>query len=314
MIKVGVVGLGSMGQHHARVYSRLNCKLAGVADADPQRAKELGEKYDTMYYSDYHELLSRVEAVSIAVPTILHRKVAMDFLKEGIHCLVEKPIAFDLDEAAEMLEEADRNRVNLAVGHVEQFNPAVVKLKQIVDDGVLGKLLIISTRRVGPSVPRITDVGVVVDWATHDIGVTKYLIGREPVSVFSRVGSLRHAKEDYAILVLDFEGTAACIEVNWFTPQKGRTLVATGSEGVAYLDYIAQSVMVQNSKEGQAIQVEKIEPLKLELEDFLNSIEGRKKPLVDGGEGMSILKISLESCRNNFCLLGNNSNPLIVRG
>ena len=101
---------------------------------------------------------------------------------------------------------AEKNHVNLAIGHIERFNPAVVSLKQIVDKGTLGKLLIISTRRVGPSVPRIRDVGVVIDSATHDIGVIRYLLGKEPVSVFSRVGSLKHAKEDYAVIVLDFDG------------------------------------------------------------------------------------------------------------
>ena len=154
MLKVGVVGLGEMGQHHARLYSQLNCELVGVADASAKRAKEIGEKYHTKYYADYHDLMSRVEAVSIAVPTTLHHAIAMDFLRKGIHCLVEKPIAFNLNEASEMIETAEKNHATLAVGHIETFNPAVRKLKQIVDQGILGKLLIISTRRVGPFVPR----------------------------------------------------------------------------------------------------------------------------------------------------------------
>jgi len=303
MLKVGVVGLGAMGQHHTRLYSQLNCELVGVADANAERAKEIGEKYNIKYYSDYHGLLSEVEAVSIAVPTTLHHAVAMDFLREGVHCLVEKPIAFDLHEAEEMIEAAERNQVNLAVGHIERFNPAVVKLKQIVDEGTLGKLLILSTRRVGPFVPRIRDVGIVIDSATHDIGVIKYLIGKDPIGVFSRVGSLKHLKEDYAIIVLDFVGTTACIEVNWFTPHKVRTLVATGSEGIAYLDYIEQTVRVCNSHDADVAEIRKAEPLKLEVEDFLKSVAEGKKPAVDGVEGWGILKIALESSCNNFCIL-----------
>jgi UDP-N-acetylglucosamine 3-dehydrogenase len=300
MLKVGVVGLGEMGQHHARIYSQLNCELVGVADANAERAKEIGEKYGTKYYSDYHSLLSKVEAVSIAVPTTLHHTVAMEFLREGVHCLVEKPVAFDLHEAEEMIETAERNQVNLAVGHIERFNPAVVKLKQIVDEGTLGKLLILSTRRVGPFVPRIRDVGIVIDSATHDIGVVKYLIGKDPISVFSRVGSLKHPKEDHAIIVLDFVETTACIEVNWFTPHKVRTLVATGSEGIAYLDYIEQTVRVCNSHDADFAEIQKTEPLKLELEDFLQSVAEGKKPAVDGREGWAILKIAVESSFNNF--------------
>ena len=297
MIKVGVIGLGAMGQHHARLYSQMDCKLAGVADVDPERAKEIGEKYGVPYYSDYHELLSKVDAVSIAIPTTLHHAVAMEFLNKGIHCLVEKPIAFSLAEADEMIAASKKHKVNLAVGHIETFNPAVIRLKQIIDAGTLGKILIISTRRVGPFVPRIRDVGIVIDSATHDIGVIKYLLGTEPVSVFSKIGSLKHAKEDHAVIVLDFKDATACIEVNWFTPHKVRTLVATGSEGIAYLDYIEQKVTVHNAHEVKVQDIAKTEPLKLELEDFLNSIKDKRNPSVCGTEGRAILKTALEACR-----------------
>ncbi len=300
MLKVGVVGLGAMGQNHARLYSQLKCDLVGVADVDPERAKEIGEKYNVPYYYDYHQLLTKVEAISIAVPTTIHHTIAMDFLKAGVHCLVEKPIAFSLDEASEMIEIAEKNHLNLAVGHIERFNPAVVKLKQTVDEGTLGKLLIISTRRVGPSVPRIRDVGVVIDSATHDIGVIRYLLDKEPVSIFSRVGSLKHSKEDHAVILLDFDGTTACIEVNWFTPHKVRTLVATGSDGIAYLDYVEQKLTIHNSRGIETVDINKAEPLRLEIEDFLISISEGKQPSVNGIDGKAILKIALESNHNNY--------------
>jgi len=295
MIRVGVVGLGAMGIHHARLYSELNCELAGVVDVNPALAREIGEQYRVPYYTDYRALINRVEAVSIAVPTTLHHAIAMDFLRAGVHCLVEKPIAARLDEAEEMIQAADDNRVNLAIGHIERFNPAVIRLKQLVDEGLLGKLLIISTRRVGPFVNRIRDVGVVIDSATHDIGVVRYLIGKEPISVFSRVGKLKHAREDYALIMLDFGDTAACIEVNWFTPHKIRTLVATGSEGVAYLDYIEQKLSVHNLEGVNAHEIQKVEPLKLELEDFLFNAASGGRPAVTGDEGFEILKIALEA-------------------
>jgi UDP-N-acetylglucosamine 3-dehydrogenase len=337
MVDVGVVGLGAMGQHHARIYSELShlgvlnsneklepqtstasttgrsttalktgssnrrktlsnqITLVGVADAYPERAKEIGEKFQVPYYSDYRYLLDKVDAVSIAVPTVLHHDVALDFIKAGVHCLVEKPISFTLEEANHMIESAQRNEVNLAVGHIERFNPAVVKLKEIIDQGILGKLLIISTRRVGPFVTRIRDVGVVIDSATHDIGVAKYLLNKDPISVFSRVGSVKHPKDDHAIIVLDFGDTTACIEVNWFSPQKIRTLVATGSDGTAYLDYIEQSLTVHTCSRTEVVQIQKGEPLKLELEDFLDSIAGLKNPAVDGEEGQKILRIALKT-------------------
>jgi UDP-N-acetylglucosamine 3-dehydrogenase len=300
MIRVGVVGLGSMGQHHVRLYAELGCELVGVADVSLERAKEIGEKYKVKYYSDYHDLLRKVEAVSIAVPTTLHHEVAMDFLNQGIHCLVEKPIASKVDEAEKMIDAATHNNVKLAIGHIERFNPAVLKLKKIIDEGTLGQLLILSTRRVGPSVPRIRDVGVIIDSATHDIGVVKHLVGKNPVSIYSKIGRLKHLKEDHAIVVLDFQNTTACIEVNWFTPHKVRTLVATGSEGIAYLDYIEQKLTVHIANETMNIDVRKTEPLRLELEDFLKSIVDSREPAVDGKEGLEVLRIALEASNNDI--------------
>ncbi len=304
MLKVGVVGLGAMGQHHVRLYSEFHnsklIELVGVADTDPYRAKEIGEKYHTKYYADYHGFLGKVDAVSIAVPTTLHYQVAMDFLEAGIHCLVEKPITSRVEEAEDLIGAAGKHNVKLAVGHIERFNPAVVKLKEIIEKGTLGKLLIISTRRVGPYVSRIRDVGVVIDSATHDIGVVRYLIGKEPISVFSRVGSLKHPKEDHAVIVLDFGETTACCEVNWFTPHKVRTLVATGSEGIAYLDYTEQKVTVHSSNATEVEDIQKAEPLKLEIVDFVQSIMNNHNPAVDGYEGKTVLQIALKSSYNNY--------------
>lgn len=297
MINVGVVGLGVMGQHHARLYSQLGCRLVGVADANSERAREIGEKYNVHYFSDFRDLLPMVDAVSIAVPTTLHHDVALEFLNKGIHCLVEKPIAFSLSEATEMINAAAASGVNLAVGHIEQFNPAVIKLKRIFEQNILGRILIVSTRRVGPYMPRIRDVGIVIDSATHDIGVANYLLNKQPLSVYARTGSLKHSKEDHAIIVLDYGDTAASIEVNWFTPHKVRTLVATGSEGIAYLDYIEQKLVLHNSHGIETPEIQKAEPLKLEITDFLESIAEKRKPSVDGEQAINILSPALEAIR-----------------
>jgi UDP-N-acetylglucosamine 3-dehydrogenase len=297
-LKVGVVGLGAMGQHHARIYSQdKGCELVGVVDADLNKAEELGSKYNARALSDYRELLHQVDAVSIAVPTTLHSEIALEFIRRGVHCLVEKPIAATLEEAGEMVQRAEENSVELAVGHIERFNPAVQKLKEIIDKGLLGEIMIISTRRVGPFMPRIRDVGIVIDMATHDIDVTRYLTGKDPVEVFARGGRFKHPKEDHAIIVLDFGGTTACIEVNWFTPHKVRSLVATGSEGIAYLDYIEQRLTLHNAQEAQDIDIQKGEPLKLEIEHFLRCARNGEKPLVDGHEGIETLRIALEASR-----------------
>ena len=295
MIKVGVVGLGAMGHNHARVYSQMDCELVGVADTNLERAKEIAGLYKTRYYSDYKELIPQVDAVSIVVPTTLHCPVARDFIEHGVHCLVEKPIASTMKNASEMVLEAKDNHVKLMIGHIERFNPAVTRLKQLIDESTLGALIQISTRRVGPYAPRIRDVGIIIDSATHDIDVVSYLLNMEPASIFSKFGQVRHQKEDHAIIVLDFGKVTACIEVNWFSPQKVRTLVATGTEGTAYLDYIEQAIIVNNSHIKGHIDVEKAEPLKLELEHFVKCVETNAQPMVDGYQGMKVLEIALEA-------------------
>jgi UDP-N-acetylglucosamine 3-dehydrogenase len=296
-MKVGVVGVGNMGQNHARIYSGLkDCDLVGVADADVVRVEQVAGAYRTKAFIDYKDLMREgVEAVSIAVPTSMHFKVASFFLNEGVDCLVEKPITPSLEEGKALVEIARKNGRKLMVGHIERFNPAVQKLKSIIDEDLLGKVLIISTRRVGPYSPRVNDVGIIVDLATHDIDVSRYLTGKEPISIYSKHGTIKHSMEDHAIILLDFGDSAACIEVNWFTPHKVRTAVITGTGGIAYMDYIEQSLTVYNSEWKMEPKVEKEEPLKKELAHFVDCVAHNKEPLVNGEEGLKTLEVALRS-------------------
>lgn len=291
MIKVGVIGVGSMGKHHPRIYSELdNVELIGIVDKDRKKARKIGKKYETKLYNNYEDLYEKIDAVSIAVPTPLHSEVALDFIQEGIHCFVEKPIASTIPQAKEMIKQARKNRIKLMVGHIERFNPAVTKLKEIIEEDVLGKILFITIRRVGPYNPRIKDTGIIVDYATHDIDVAQYITGKFPKEVYSKTGSVRHKKEDHAFIVLDFGDSASSIEVNWFTPHKVRTLVATGTEGIAYLDYIDQSLEILKPEKKIIPKFEKEEPLKIELSHFVDYIKNGNKPLIDGKEGLKVLK------------------------
>jgi UDP-N-acetylglucosamine 3-dehydrogenase len=266
-------------------------------DKNLERAKEIGKKYGTNYFGNHKELCGKLDAVSIAVPTSMHKKVAMDFIKKGVHCLVEKPIASTVQEAKEMIEGAERNDVKLMVGHVERFNPAVSKLKEIIESGTLGKLILISTRRVGPFISRIRDVGIIIDSATHDIDIARYLVGRDPINVFAKSGQVKHEKEDHAIVVLDFGDVAASIEVNWFTPHKVRSLVATGTEGIAYLNYLEQGLEIHSGGRKMMPGINREEPLKLELKHFLNCIQENMKPLVNGYEGLKDLEIAIKASK-----------------
>lgn len=185
--------------------------------------------------------------------------------------------------------------MKLMVGHLERFNPAVRKLKQIIDDGILGKLVLISARRVGPFVPRISDVGIIVDVATHDIDIIRYFIGSECTSVFARSTRYKNVKGDAAIILMGFGDVSASVEVNWYTPHRIRTLTVTGTEGIAYLDYIKQEVEIYSTERKMTPKIGKDEPLKLELKHFLDCVMTDREPLTNGFEALKALEIAIKA-------------------
>ena len=169
-VRVGVIGVGYLGQHHARVYSELpGVELVGVVDINKERAKEVAERYFTSAFFDYQDLFGKVDAVSIVVPTVIHRDIAGRFIEQGINILIEKPVTTSLEEARELMEMANKKNVVLQVGHIERFNSAVVELSKIVDHPIF-----IDCSRMGPYVNRNTDVGVVLDLMIHDIDTVSY--------------------------------------------------------------------------------------------------------------------------------------------
>ena len=295
-MRVGVIGTGNFGKQHVRVYSELGAELVGVADTDLEKAQKIAAQYTTKVYTDYKELLTQdLNAVSIAVPTIEHRAVALAAIKKGVNLLIEKPIADSIESAKEIITAAEARRVKLMVGHLERFNPAVRKLKQIIDDGILGKLVFISARRVGPFVPRISDVGIIVDVATHDIDIIRYFIGSECTSVFARSTRYKNVKGDAAIILLGFGDVSASIEVNWYTPHRIRSLTVTGTEGIAYLDYLKQELEIYKAELNMTPKIDKDEPLKMELEHFLDCIVTDREPLTNGFEALKALEIAIKA-------------------
>lgn len=177
-------------------------------------------------------------------------------------------------------------------GHIERFNPAVIYLKGLIDTGKLGKVTLLLARRVGRWPERIGDVGVVRNTAIHDIDLTRYIFSDEVRSVYARIGSMRHTKEDYAEIMLQFEeGGTAFIDANWLTPRKTRTLVVTGSEATVQLDYITQELTVEQSDQVVKPMIEKKEPLAVELRHFCESIIKDKPFAVNGVDGLRAVEI-----------------------
>lgn len=297
-VNVGVIGVGAMGHNHVRVYSRLkNANLMAVSDLMKGTLAEVSKKYQTVGFVDYDNILKmpEIEAVSVCVPTTYHHSVVMGAIEQGKHVLVEKPIAFTLDEARDMIRAAKREGVKLATGHVERFNPAVLEAKKLIREGLIGEIVSVSAKRVGPFPPRIKDVGVTIDLAIHEVDVMAYLLDSPASKVYAHVGSrLEKCEfEEHAEIMMEFyNGASGVLEVNWLTPYKQRKLEVTGTEGILALDYIDQDVEIFG-KNARKVRVPHHEPLMEELNSFLNSIIDDEKPKITGEDGMHALKVVL---------------------
>ncbi|MEM0231852.1 MAG: Gfo/Idh/MocA family oxidoreductase [Candidatus Methanomethylicaceae archaeon] len=298
-MRIGVVGLGNMGRNHVRIFSNIKeCNLTAISDINAEIAKNIGNQYGVESFTDYKLMINKIDAVSIAVPTSLHYEIASFFIKNGIHCFIEKPITKTIEEAKELIKLAEKYGVKLMVGHIERFNPAVIKMKEIIDKEMLGKILVINARRVGPFPPKNIDTGIIIDLAIHDIDILRYVYGKEPLKVYSKYGSIKSNYEDYAVILLDFDEGVGCIETNWFTPHKIRTIVVTGTEGILFLDYIEQSIVIYNSQWKIEPKINKEEPLKLELEHFIKCIKENKEPITSGEEGLKNLMVAYRALEN----------------
>ncbi len=298
MLRVGVVGIGSMGKNHVRIYSEMEgVKLVGIADPDQNKLKLLSFKHNIeKIFDNYKDLeKEKLDAVSIVVPTSLHKDVAVYFCEKGVHCLIEKPIASTVDDAISILKSSSKSKAKVAIGHIENFNPSVTTMKKIIKSGQLGDILSISAKRFGPFVPRITDVGIVVDSMTHDIAVCMFLLDEDPKAICSRVKGIQNLKGDFAVVIMDFTNTTAILESNWFTPHQVRELSIIGTKGIANLNYIDQTIEIFDKDQKIIPKIEKKEPLRIEIEDFIRCIINDDEPLVDAFEGIEILRAAVEA-------------------
>lgn len=312
-VRVAVIGVGNMGLNHARVYSQLDgVSLCAVADMDAERARAAAARLNTSGYRDYREMLKseRLDAVSVVVPTALHKQVALDVIAAGKALLVEKPLAVSVAEADELIAAAEEVGVVLAVGHIERFNPAVRELKRAIDQGRLGAISSVVAKRVGVMPPQIRDANVVLDLGVHDIDVLNMLFGKTPDEVTATGGhALLTNRYDHAEIFMRYGEAGCLVQVNWITPLKIRTLAVTGNAGYAELNYVTQKLDVfeANLKRsydsfgdfvvrfGEAarttVPLDPVEPLRLELEDFVGAVAGVHCPTVPGSVGREVLEI-----------------------
>jgi UDP-N-acetylglucosamine 3-dehydrogenase len=316
-MRVGVIGVGSMGQNHVRVFAEI-AEVVGVADPNAKAAGVVSKRFNTKSYANASDLLEEdLDAVSVCVPTEHHANVALEVISAGVPLLVEKPLAATVPEAKRVVDAAKKAGVTLAVGHIERHNPAIAAVKRQLLEGLYGDLVTAAARRVSSFPGRVRDVGVVMDLGVHEIDILRYLVGSPVDSVFALGGRKLHETfEDYANLLLSFHnGVHGFVEVNWLTPMKVRRLALTCLKNFVEVDYMEQSLTVSSSTLGpldpfnlyqvplehhqQKIHVRKEEPLKRELEDFLGAVREKRTPLVSGEDAIETLRVTVAAMESH---------------
>jgi predicted dehydrogenase len=297
-MRIAVIGVGYMGEKHARILSAFqDANLAGVCDTSEQRRKRVASDFRTSAYEDYHDLIGKVDGVSIATPTKFHYAIARDFLMNGVHVLVEKVITSSEKEASELIEKARKKKLVLQVGHVERYNPAVIKLEELVS-----KPRFIECHRVGPYPNRGTETNVVKEVMIHDLDIILNLVNSPIKSVDAFGAEILSKTTDIVSARVHFtSGCVANITASRVSEKVVRKIRIFQPNSYISLDYINQTIDVLQKGEGNTIKkisvpVEKKEPLKEELRDFIDCMQYNRQPRVSGEDGLKSLQLANLIC------------------
>jgi predicted dehydrogenase len=308
IVKTAVIGVGSLGQHHARILRQhRNSQLQFVVDSDLKRAEKIAKVNQTSYLTDFNDLIgNKVNAVVIAVPTEYHYQVAKPLLEAGLHCLVEKPFTLNVKKAQELIEIAKSKDLVLQVGHVERFNPAIIAAIPFIN-----KPKFIEVNRLGPYDPRTNRVGVVLDLMIHDLDILFSFIKDKVVSVEAYGAKILSDTEDIAKVRLKYaNGCVADVSASRVSMDKYRKIRIFQGSSYISIDYAGKSLNVYTKKEGKEkinslfdIDIKKPklpsnEPLFYELDNFLSNVIEGKKPLVSGEQGRDAVELALNILQN----------------
>ena len=304
-----------MGRNHLRILTtRDDVTLVAVADPSDTALSAALESDGKQIsgYSDASEMLDdeNLDAIVIAAPTTMHHQVAMSALRAGVAVLVEKPIAATVEEGREMVDAAEAYGAVLMVGHIERFNPAVQALADLLRDGALSRIYSIKTVRGGPMPERIRDVGVAIDLASHDLDIMCHLLGERPVRAYAESSRMViTAREDLLYGLLAFpSGIVGLIDVNWLTPEKQRRVTVLGAEGMFRVDFLSQRLTFTRGAvklsptyldgyapmfagETLTMPVRPAEPLRQELDAFIEAVWAGGPAPVDGYDGLRALEL-----------------------
>ena len=297
---IGVVGIGHLGNYHLQKYEKLgNCEIVAVADPLMERAQKAAGIYQCSAFSDHHSMLGKVDAVSIAVPTGEHYKVARDFLEAGVDVLIEKPICATLEEADELIELAQKKKLILQVGFVERFNPAIMALEK-----VLTKPMFIEAHRLHPFFERGTDVDVILDLMIHDLDIILKFVNSSLASVEAVGVPILSDKIDISNVRLSFEsGCIANITASRISVKTMQKIRFFGVEGYHSVDCQKREILSLGKGKNEAgqlqilqnnIEVSSHDPLEEEIRSFINAVANRSRPLISGQDARQSLELAMD--------------------
>jgi predicted dehydrogenase len=330
-IRVGVIGAGRMGERHCRVYSALpTVEFVGLADVSAQRGRSVANQYGGEVFTDYRDLLCNVDAVSVATPTDTHLDITRHALSEGIHVLVEKPLAGCVDEARELVFMAEHGSAICQVGHIERFNPVFLELQAVVEEM---QIVGLSARRLSPLDTSNTDVDVIFDLMIHDVDLALKLLGDhvERVHAYGRSAQMNAA--DYVVANLSIsDGPIASLTASRLTEQKVRLLEITALGAYIEADLLNKSIYIYRRtlpeyidnhqrplryrQEGlmERIHIPTAEPLMLELLDFVRCVREGAAPRVTARDGLRAVELSAEirACLQGVPHISRPTPPLLA--
>lgn len=302
-LRIGVVGIGHLGSYHLQKYDLIEgCRITAVADVVAERAQRAAAQHGSQAYVDHRELIGKVDAVSIAVPTVAHHETALTFLEAGVHVLLEKPITVTLAEADALIAAAARSNVILQVGFVERFNPAIIALAKVIKQP-----LFIESHRLHPFFERGTDVDVILDLMIHDLDIILHFV-RSPLKAIDAVGvSVLSDKVDIANVRLKFaSGCVANITASRVTGKTLQKIRFFGIDGYHAVDFSKRDLISLSKKTSEsgkleifsnAVEVRQHDPLEAEIRSFVNAVRTGSPPLVTGRDGRDALELALKISR-----------------
>lgn len=304
-IDIAVIGVGSLGQHHARILAGLpEANLAGIVDTDQKRREKLAAQHKTFAFASAAELAGKIKAAVVAVPTPFHFEITKPLLEAGVHCLVEKPFTSTVQEAQELISLAQSKNLVLQVGHIERFNPAVLAARDYIKNPRF-----VEVNRLGPYDPRVSHIGVVLDLMIHDLDILLTLVKGKVRSLEAHGAKVLSQNEDIAKIRLKFDnGCVADVSASRISMEKYRKIRIFQPDSYISIDYAGKSLKIYRKKSAEVKSLTDIEVVKpklrdsdqltLELSHFLSCIAEGKQPLVTGEHGRDALELAHEILKN----------------